>query len=117
MPRVRKRVTDRGVPLHILERASNVIRDEGRAVRAVAREFAICHITLYRFHKKRGRLQAEGHDRLPGFGYWSSRRVFTDEQEKSVGQYLKKAADLYFGLCPKEVRDEGKTVLLRDLLI
>ncbi|KAK7171404.1 hypothetical protein R3I93_003875 [Phoxinus phoxinus] len=103
MPRVRKRVSDRGVPLHILERASNLIKDEGRSVRAVAREFAICHTTLYRFHKKRGRLQAEGH-KLPSVGYWSSRRMFTDEQEKTVRQYLQKAADLYFGLCPKEVR-------------
>lgn len=112
---MRKRVIDRGVPLHILERASNIIRDEGRTVRAVAREFAICHTILYRFHKKRGRLQAEGHDQLPGVGSWSSRWVFTDEQEKSVGQYLKKAGNLYFGLCPKEVRDEGKTVLLKVL--
>ncbi|XP_013859198.1 uncharacterized protein zgc:113274 [Austrofundulus limnaeus] len=104
MPRVRKRVTDRGVPLYVLERASNKIRDESRAVRAVAKEFAICHTTLYRFHKKRTRLQAEGHDNLPRVGYWSSRRVFTDEQEKNVVRYLKKAADLYFGLCPKQVR-------------
>ena len=105
MPRERKRVTNRGVtgvPLHILERASNSVR-EGRSVRAVAIEFAICHTTLFRFHKKR---QGQGHDdTLPGVGYRSSRRVFTDEQEKSLGLYLKKAADLYFGLCPKEVRE------------
>lgn len=43
--------------------------------------------------------------------------MFTAEQEKSVGQYLKKAAELYFVLCPKEVRDEGRTVLLRHMLI
>ncbi|XP_038153786.1 uncharacterized protein LOC119791640 [Cyprinodon tularosa] len=103
MPRVRRRVTDRGFPFHILVKASNVIRDEGTAVRAVARDFGICHTTLYRFHKKRERLQEEGH-KLPAVGYWSSRRVFTNEQEEKVGLYLKEAADLYFGLCPKQVR-------------
>ncbi|QQP38920.1 Uncharacterized protein FKW44_019638, partial [Caligus rogercresseyi] len=97
----------RRVPLHILERASNIVKDEGRAVRAVAKEFAICHTTLY----------SRGHYKLPGVGYWTSRRVFTEEQEKSVAEYLKRAADLYFGLCPKEVRDDGKTILLKDMLI
>lgn len=44
--------------------------------------------------------------------------VFTDNQEKSVGLYLKKAADLYFGLCPKEVRHERKTIItVRDMLM
>ena len=56
MPRVRKRVTNKEVPLNILERASAIVRDEGKSVRAVAKAFEICHTTLFRFHKKRERL-------------------------------------------------------------
>ncbi|CAM4575953.1 unnamed protein product [Leuciscus chuanchicus] len=104
MPRVRKRVTNRGVPLNILERASDVIRDEGRTVRAVAKDFAICHTTLFRFNKKREKLTGEGSDTLPRAGYWTSRKVFSEDQERSLREYLKRAADLYYWLDPKEVR-------------
>ena len=102
MPRVRKRVTNRGVPLNILEQASNIIRDEGRRVTAVAKDFAICHTTLFRFHKKR--FTAEGSNKLPRAGYWTSRKVFSEDQEKNLREYLKRAAGLYYGLNPKEVR-------------
>uniref|UniRef100_A0A8C4SPQ0 HTH CENPB-type domain-containing protein n=1 Tax=Erpetoichthys calabaricus TaxID=27687 RepID=A0A8C4SPQ0_ERPCA len=105
MPRVRKRVTNRGVPLEILEQASNVIRNEGRTVRAVAKDFSICHTTLFRFHKKREKLASEGSDKLPRAGYWTIRRVFSEDQERSLKQYLQRAADLDYGLSPKEVRE------------
>uniref|UniRef100_A0A8C4RK86 HTH CENPB-type domain-containing protein n=1 Tax=Erpetoichthys calabaricus TaxID=27687 RepID=A0A8C4RK86_ERPCA len=104
MPRVRERVTNRRVPLEILEQASNIIRKEGRTVRAVAKDFSICHTTLFRFHKKREKLASEGSDKLPHAGYWTIRRVFSEDQERSQKQYLQRAADLYYGLSPKEVR-------------
>ena len=85
MPRVRKRVTNRGVPLNILERASDLIRDEGRTVRAVAKDFAICHTTLFRFHKKREKLTAEGSNKLPRAGYWTSRKVFSEDCCRAFG--------------------------------
>lgn len=37
-------------------------------------------------------------------GYERNRQVFWDEQEKLLTAYIKKAADIYFGLKPKEVR-------------
>lgn len=104
MPRTRKRVTNRGVPLNILEQASDIIKDEGRSMRAVAKDFAICHTTLFRFHKKRETLTGDGSDKLPSAGYWTTKKVFSNDQEKSLTQYLKKAAELYYGLGPKEVR-------------
>ena len=97
-------MTNRGVPLDILERASDVIRDEGRKVRAVAKDFGICHTTLFRFNKKREKLTAEGSDMLPRAGYWTTRKVFSEDQERSLTAYIKRAADLYYGLNPKEVR-------------
>ncbi len=56
MPRDRKRITDRGVPLPILSLAAAVVSNDGRTVRSVAKEYLICHTTLYRFIKKRERL-------------------------------------------------------------
>lgn len=100
MTRDRKRKTDRGVPLRILNLAAETMQKEGRTVRSVAREFDICHTTLYRFIKKVERLGPGEELRT---GYWTSRRVFSDLQEKILADYLKTAADLFYGLCPKEV--------------
>lgn len=102
MPRFRKRVTDR-VPLHILEQASNQVR-EGMSVRSVAKTHSICHVTLHRFVKKREQLIREGSDQLPNAGHSSHTKVFTEAQEKELVKYLLEASDLYYGLSPKEVR-------------
>ena len=75
MPNIRKRITDRGVPLRMLERASNEVR-QGKSVRGVAKTYGICHVTLYRFYKKKS--QGQTHPRV---GYWTPKRVFSLEQE------------------------------------
>ncbi len=103
MPRDRKRITDRGVPrvtLSILSLAAAVVSNDGRTVRSVAKEYSICHTTLYRFIKKRERLCPGEEMRT---GYWTPRRVFSVQQEDSLAEYLKRAADLFYGLSTKEV--------------
>ncbi|KAK0148855.1 Jerky -like [Merluccius polli] len=97
MPNVRKRKTDRGVPFPVLEMASDEIR-QGKSVRGVAKSYGICHVTLHRFHKKR----SQGSKTLPRVGYWTPKRVFSLEQELLLRDYLMQAADLYYGLSPKE---------------
>ncbi|XP_063752361.1 uncharacterized protein LOC134872924 isoform X2 [Eleginops maclovinus] len=101
MPRNRERKTDRGVPVQVLLLAAEVIRSEGRSARSVAKEFEICHTTLYRFCKK---LERAGPGEEIRTGYWTPRRVFTAEQEAILSNYLKTAADMFYGLCTKEVR-------------
>ena len=59
MPRERKRVSERGVLLSILKKASDVLK-EGTSVRAVAKDYDIRHTTLFRFHKKRMHLENQG---------------------------------------------------------
>ena len=98
MPRVRKRVTNRGVPLSILEQASDIITDEGKSVRAVAKAFDICHTTLFRFHKKKKNLASTASKNKPLAGYWTGRKVFLEDQEKSLNEYLQRATDLYYEL-------------------
>ncbi|XP_027012391.2 histone-lysine N-methyltransferase PRDM9-like isoform X1 [Tachysurus fulvidraco] len=112
MPNIRKRKTDRGVPFPVLERASDEIR-QGKSVRGVAKSYGICHVTLHRFHKKR----SQESKTLSRVGYWTPKRVFTLEQELLLSDYLMQAADLYYGLSPKEVRkfayDLAKTYTCR----
>lgn len=100
MPRERKRRTDRGVPLPVLTLAADAVNNEGRTVRSVAKDFGICHTTLYRFIVKTEKL---GPGEEVKAGYWTPRRVFSDEQEKSLAEYIKTAADLFYGLSTKEV--------------
>ncbi|KAK0140218.1 hypothetical protein N1851_022872 [Merluccius polli] len=76
---------DRGVPLNILERAPN---DSERAGK-------ICGKIVWHMPCKR---RDQGN-------YHSGNKVFTDEQENELIAYLMRAADVYFGLCPHEVRD------------
>ncbi|XP_063731553.1 uncharacterized protein LOC134859146 [Eleginops maclovinus] len=101
MPRDRKRTTDRGVPLPIMSLAAATVTNERRTVRSVAKQYSICHTTLYRFMKKRERLGPGEEMRT---GYWTPRRVFSAEQEDSLADYLRRAADLFYGLSTKEVR-------------
>ena len=112
MPNIRKRITDRGVPLRMLERASNEVR-QGKSVRGVAKTYGICHVTLHRFHKKRQMLESKGSKTLPRVGYWTSKRVFSIEQELLLKDYQVKAADLYYGLSPKA--HPGVTMTIYDL--
>ena len=101
MPRVRKKVTSRRVHLHILEEASETIRDEGRTVKAVAKDFAICHSPLLRFHKKNRERNLQVRDRI------SYRVQGTGPSEKyaqGTKRGVSRAAALYHELSSKEIR-------------
>ncbi|KAI5718190.1 hypothetical protein M8J77_017673 [Diaphorina citri] len=37
-------------------------------------------------------------------GYKKNRQVFTEDMEKMLEDYIKKASDIYYGLSPKEIR-------------
>lgn len=85
----------------ILSLAAKVVRGDGRTVRSVAKQYSICHTNLYRFIKRRERI---GPGEEMKTGYWTPRRVFSDQQEDSLAEYLKRAADLFYCLSTKEVR-------------
>lgn len=80
--------------------AAAVVSNDSRTVRSVAKEYSICHTTLYCFIKKRERLSPGEEMRT---GYWTPRRDFSVQQEDSLAEYLKRAADLFYGLSTKEV--------------
>ena len=69
------------------------MKSERRPIREVAREFQICHVSLYRYCKKNPmNLKRDG---IP---------IFSEELEQNLVKYLLQASDLYYGLSPKEVR-------------
>lgn len=102
MPRTWVRKTNRGVDAKVLKRAAEEVK-KGTSVRAVARKHGICHVTLHRYWQKFKLLKDQGSLNLPRVGYVSPNRVFNREQEEILADYISQAADIYFGLTPREV--------------
>lgn len=101
MPRNRPRKTDRGTKdLLLYEQAYEEIC-QGRSVRAAARMFDLCHVSLSRYQKKR-ETAPEGH--TVSMGYNPATKIFTESQELSICEYVIRTADIYYGLSPKETR-------------
>ncbi|XP_065124996.1 uncharacterized protein [Paramisgurnus dabryanus] len=103
MPRTWVRKTERGVDATLLKRAAEEVM-KGKSVRAVAKSHKICHVTLNRYWLKYKELKHQGSRDLPHVGYYSPHQVFTREQEETLSQYISQAADIYYGLTPREVR-------------
>jgi transposase len=104
MPRNRKRTTDRGKNFDNMEKAAKKVLIEKMSIREVAKQYEICHVSLYRYCKKKQKFQEGTMSEPPRTGYNPHNRVFNPEQETTLVEYLLKAADLYYGLTPKEVR-------------
>ncbi|KAK0147816.1 Pogo transposable element with KRAB domain [Merluccius polli] len=96
MPRVRVRMTNRGVPAQLLERASIQVQKQQTSIRKVAKDMGIPVASLARYLKRKRELTEQG--------YKGCNAVFTAEQELSLATYIRRAAALYYGLPPKEVR-------------
>jgi len=81
-----------------MKEASARVINENCKIRAVAKEYQICHVTLYRFVR---RIKAKG---TATCGYIGNRQIFSKDQERMLAEYVKKASSIYFGLSPTEVR-------------
>uniref|UniRef100_A0A3P8W3S9 HTH CENPB-type domain-containing protein n=1 Tax=Cynoglossus semilaevis TaxID=244447 RepID=A0A3P8W3S9_CYNSE len=90
MPRQWTRKTDRGLP--VLKESDEVTK-KGKSVRSVAKVHGICHVTLSRYCKSLQTLRDQG-----------SNNVFSEVQQDVLADYLTQAADLYYGLTPREIR-------------
>jgi len=108
MPRSHKRITNRGFTsaAELLAAVKKVV-DEGFKIRTVARESGIDRMTLTRYIKKYKGQDTHGEvhgEQLGPVGYWGNRRIFTEEEEALLTEYLKKSCLMFFGLTPEEVR-------------
>lgn len=106
MVRNYKRKTERAsTPADVMLRAAKRVKCEHKPIRGVARDFAIPFRTLARYCKKITDEQLKGDDEVTlRVGYAAHRKVLSDDQEKELSTYLKQAADIYYGLSVKEVR-------------
>ena len=96
MPRHRERKTSRGADGDTIRQAVAAV-SEGASIRSTAKKYNLDHATLSRYVKKR---QA-GDESV---GYRSASQVFSENDEKTLVQYLLKTAECFFGLTPLEVR-------------
>lgn len=70
------------------------------SIRAAAKKYNFCHISLTRFEKKKEGQAANG---ILKMGYRAWNKVFSDERENITTKYIIKAADIYYGFCPKGI--------------
>ena len=103
MPRERPRTTNRGQNQNGLIAAARAV-EEGTPLRKAAKQCNVCHVSLYRFHKKQQAFQSGLATAPPKTGYNPHTRVFSDVIEQKLVTYLIEASDLFYGLTPKEVR-------------
>ena len=108
MVRSRQRTTKRGgTPPDIMLTAVKEALEGHLSVRAVGRKYDIDHATLLRYCKKYA--QPSSTDEVGvrndfNVGYSKPRQIFTQDEENLLEAYVKKAASLYFGLNPKDIR-------------
>ena len=101
MVRKYKRKTERGkFTAADLQDAARKVNEDKRSIRSLAKEAGIYHITLNRYIKKyRYGIPSS----IPSYNT-ESKQVFSEAQESELESYIRKAADIYFGLSPKDVR-------------
>ncbi|KAF2902807.1 hypothetical protein ILUMI_03378 [Ignelater luminosus] len=106
-----KRKTERAnTPKDVVERACHLIIFDNKSFQATSKQYDIPYKTLHRYVAK----LKEKFERHPNLtraeltldlvGYIKNRQVFTDVEEEALASYLKKAADIYYGLTPYETR-------------
>ena len=101
MVRKYKRRTEKGkFTAADLQDAAKKVKEDKRSIRSVAKEAGICHVTLNRCIKK----HRDGIPSLIPRYNTESKQVFSEAPESELQSYIKKAADIYFGLSPKDVR-------------
>lgn len=97
--RTYKRKTTRGTTsIDVYESAALEVMENNRKYRDVAKEFDLCHVSLYNFVKKKKSGTSVQ------MGYKKTRLIFNADQEATIADYLLKCANVYFGLLPSEVK-------------
>lgn len=102
MVRNYKRKTDKGrTPEDVMNRAVKMVLNDKCSRKSVSDDFNIPVKTLSRYFKK----YINNSDIFNNYiGYTKPRQVFSFVEEEKLANYIKKAANIYFGLSPKEVR-------------
>ncbi|KAJ3655378.1 hypothetical protein Zmor_014511 [Zophobas morio] len=101
MPRTRVHKTERGKSnISLYEQAYDTIKNENVSIRAAAKKFHLCHVSLMRYKRKR----ETSTNATVAMGYRSCNQIFSTEEEEVMVKYIIKSADIYYGLSTKEIR-------------
>ena len=76
------------------------VKLQNKTIRSTAKDFKIPFRTLTRYCSKMTPDQIEGKEHL-SIGYKRNRQLFSTEMERELVEYLKKSADIYYGLSQK----------------
>lgn len=102
------RKSGRGLVLPaIMLRAAREVKNHGKSIRSVAKDYDINYRTLSRYCNKFTSEEINNKTlSVPTIkiGYQKYRQIFTDKQEKELEKYILEASSIYFGLSPKHVR-------------
>lgn len=94
----------------LIEQACQEVILEKKSINATAGKHNIPYKTLHRYvTKMRSKVEENPHITrseliFNRIGYQRNRQIFTDEEEKALVDYIKKSADIYYGLTPYETR-------------
>lgn len=100
MPRTYKRKTEKGTySVEAINLAVQRILENNEKIRKVATDTGLDKSTLCRYVKK-----AKTEQTVTSVGYYGNRKIFDDQEEAVLCEYLKNSARMYFGLTPVEVR-------------
>ena len=83
------------------------VKKEGLSIRKAAADYQINYRTLARYCKKIPQDEIDDQKIVrpsTTVGYFPNRKVFSDDDEKELKQYILQAADVYYGLTPKEIK-------------
>ena len=75
---------------------------EGRSLRKAASDFGVNYKTLQRYVKLH---QKDSNIEKATFRYTQKKRIFSDEQEQALLDYIIEASSIYYGLTLREVRN------------
>lgn len=105
MPRKYKRKTTRAnISKDIMIRAAKEVLLNNRTKVSVSKDFEIPLRTFERFCSKITLEEIERGEVTVNVGYVQPGQVLSNDQEKQLDSYVKKAADIYFGLTPRRIR-------------
>ena len=110
MPNVWKRTTNfELVSTEIYELAATEVIERNISLRKVAEFYRFSHVSLYRYIKKKKKMNEEDKRGLPTVGYTSCKRVFSNQEEAILRDYLLHCSAVNYGLNTKEVRIATKS--------
>src|ERR1043165_8488788 len=99
-----QRKTDRGsASKETLMDAAKEVIDNGASLRQTAKSHHVHYSTLCRYIQK-VKSTREANMAMPNPGYQPNRKIFSEQQEKLIADYLVMAGNMCYGLSPKEAR-------------